>query len=161
VAIERFPGDVWYFAYGSNLCLHRKEQRTARIREARTARLSGYRLAFNKRGSAAGQIYANIMPDTSESVWGAIYRCRPGSIEQLDGYEGVDSGHYSRETMNVVTLDGETVEAFVYVATPAYVCADGRPTDDYLGHILRGAEQHSLPADYIAQIKRVAGIRKC
>ena len=58
------PDDpVWYFAYGSNLDRDQKEARTGAIREARVARLRGYRLAFNKRASKAGRLYANIVPD--------------------------------------------------------------------------------------------------
>jgi hypothetical protein len=41
--------DKWYFAYGSNLFIDQKEQRTGRIRQAVCCRLAEYRFAFNKR----------------------------------------------------------------------------------------------------------------
>jgi hypothetical protein len=52
--------DQWYFAYGSNLSSEQKECRTGTIREARRARLDGYRIAFNKRGGD-GTGKANIV----------------------------------------------------------------------------------------------------
>lgn len=52
-------GDQWYFAYGSNLFVDQKEERTGRSRQAIRSRLSSYRFAFNKRGGG-GQVYANI-----------------------------------------------------------------------------------------------------
>ena len=59
------PGDVWYFAYGSNMSRDRKEKRTGLIRSARKARLPGYRLAFNKDNHSGGA-YANIVPAVNQ-----------------------------------------------------------------------------------------------
>ena len=68
------PIDIWYFGYGSNLSMDRKEQRTGSIRSARTACLKDYRFAFNK-GGAGGEVYANIMPSPGKVVWGVVYLC--------------------------------------------------------------------------------------
>jgi gamma-glutamylcyclotransferase (GGCT)/AIG2-like uncharacterized protein YtfP len=107
--------DAWYFAYGSNLSVDRKQLRTGRIRKAIRCQLPDYRLAFNKRGSH-GDIYANIVHEPGQSVWGVIYLCNAAAMRELDRYEGVAGGHYERLTVEVVTDQGEWVEAVTYVA---------------------------------------------
>ena len=82
--------------YGSNLDEEQKVFRTGAIRERRKSRLSGYRFAFNKRGRS-GTCFANIMPETDSEVWGVAYLCDENAMTEMDGYEGVPSGHYRRE----------------------------------------------------------------
>jgi gamma-glutamylcyclotransferase (GGCT)/AIG2-like uncharacterized protein YtfP len=148
-------GDQWYFAYGSNLAVDQKEKRTGSIREALPCRLTGYRLAFNKRGSG-GQIYANIVPAAAAEVWGVAYLCNPQAIREMDEYEGVAGGHYEHLPVTVVLKSGEEVDAITYVAGDDFVCEAGNPSHDYLSKILRGARHHALPEAYIAQIEAVA-----
>jgi cation transport regulator ChaC len=156
MAIQSYEDDVWYFAYGSNMDCDQKCERTGTIREARVAQLQGFRLAFNKRRKSDESVVANIMPDASSVTWGVIYRCRPDAITTLDKFEGVRQGHYSRKTVNVITRDGESIEALAYVAMMAFVCDEGIPSVEYLRHILNGAKQHGLPGGYIAAIERLA-----
>ena len=69
--------DYWYLAYGSNLWKKQKEVRTGAIRTGnespQIARLTDYRLAFNKRGKN-GQVVANIMAAPGNDVFGIISR---------------------------------------------------------------------------------------
>ena len=142
-------GDVWYFAYGSNLWREQKKRRTGAIREARVARLTGYRLAFNKRGSEPGQVYANIVPEPEAEVYGVIYRCSPEALHRMDRWEV----GYRRHPVEAVTRSGETVEAVAYVAEPEWVCDEQAPNPDYLERILRGAREHGLPEEYVRWIE--------
>jgi hypothetical protein len=66
--------DRWYFAYGSNLLVEQKELRTGAIRKSLRCRLPAHRFAFNKR-AASGDVYANVIPDESATVWGVAYLC--------------------------------------------------------------------------------------
>ncbi len=155
--IETYPDDVWYFAYGSNLDIDQKQDRTGPIREARRCRLPGHRLAFNKR-SKGGQVCANIVPHRGGEVWGVAYRCRPGTLEQMDTYEGVASGHYRQVSVEVVTEAGERLRATTYVAEPGYLCPEARPSQQYAEKIVRGARRHQLPASYVEELVRLAGV---
>ena len=148
-------GDQWYFAYGSNLFVDQKEERTGRIRQAIRSRLSGYRFVFNKRGGK-GQIYANLVPDESAEVWGVVYLCDPEAIRGMDRYEGVASGHYERISVKVNQVTGETVEAITYVAGEDFVCEPGKPSVEYLGKIIYGARHHALPEEYVRVIEALA-----
>jgi len=149
--------DRWYFAYGSNMSIDRKTDRTETIRQAEVVCLKGYRLAFNKRADNGKEVYANIVPSPGDEVWGVAYRCNPKAIETLDQVEGVSGGHYHRQQVDLKTRLGETLQAEVYIAGEAHIVEDSQPSDAYLGHLLKGAENHHLPDDYIAMIKRIAG----
>jgi len=150
-------GDQWYFAYGSNLFIDQKEERTGRIRQAMRCRLQGFRFAFNKRGNG-GQIYANIVPDDAAEVWGVNYLCDPLAIQEMDGWEGVSSGHYERIPVTVEKESGEKVEAITYVAGEDFVCDPGNPSVEYLGKIISGARHHSLPEEYVGEIESLAAV---
>lgn len=149
--------DTWCFAYGSNLLLDQKTSRTGTIRAARRARLSGYRLAFNKRMRSGGGVYANIVPteagEAPAEVWGVAYLCDEAAIAGLDDYEGVSTGHYRHEHVAVVTDQGDVLQSLTYVAGEQYIGEEGRPQAGYLAKILKGARQHGLPEDYIAVIE--------
>ena len=147
--------DRWYFAYGSNLFVDRKEQRTGSIREAIRSRLSGYRFVFNKRAKE-GPIYANIVPDESTSVWGVAYLCSPEAFRDMDKCEGVANGHYERIPVKVNQVSGQTVEAITYVAGEDFVCQPGKPSSEYLDMIIDGARHHEIPEEYIRMIEALA-----
>jgi cation transport regulator ChaC len=146
------PQDIFYFAYGSNMDVDRKQDRTGRIREARRARLRRYRLAFNKRAQGGG-VYANIVHSDSDDVSGVVYRCDPHAMEALDSYEGVDAGHYQRAPVSILLDNGSSVEAETYVAGERFLCPEGSPPRDYLERMLRGARHHGLPDAYIRRVE--------
>ena len=154
------PNDVWYFAYGSNLDTDRKQDRTGLIRESHIAKLSGHRLAFNKR-SDRYRACANLLVNPTEEVHGVIYRCTPEALAEMDQHEGVASGHYRRESVQVEKLDGQRVQAITYVANSQYIIPEGCPSDEYLEHILRGARAHRLSPSVIRAIEIRAGRRVC
>jgi len=110
----------WYFAYGSNLFVEQKERRTGHIRKAIRCRLPDYRLAFNKLGRK-GNVYANIVPERTEEVWGVIYLCGREALKKMDICEGVYSGHYRRVEVVVLTESDQSVSAYTYVAGEDYV----------------------------------------
>jgi gamma-glutamylcyclotransferase len=143
--------DCWYFAYGSNLLKKQMQQRAVEMREPHVCRLADYRFAFNKR-KGNGPIYANIVKQPGAVVWGVVYRCSATAMRKLDAYEGVATGDYHRQSVDVVDQSGATIHAVAYVANENCVCLEGRPDDEYLGRIVEGAKQHGLPADYIKTI---------
>jgi gamma-glutamylcyclotransferase len=147
--------DIWYFAYGSNLSMDRKQQRTGSIRSARTACLKDYRFAFNK-GGTGGEVYANIVPSPGDVVWGVVYLCDAQAMAILDDYEALETGDYWRQPVEVETTDGELLKAEAYIAGEGFVIADGRPGPWYLSLIISGARIHGLPEEYIRHIEELA-----
>lgn len=145
--------DRWYVAYGSNLSVDQKVDRTGTIRAAIPCQLRGHRLAFNKRAASGRGVYANIVPDESARVWGVAYLCDEAAIRALDRYEGVSGGHYRHERVEVVTDDGRVVQALTYVAGAEHTCEGRRPEPAYLKKILDGARQHCLPEEYLTELE--------
>ena len=131
----------------------RRRPAPGRSGEARVARLQGYRLAFNKRASKAGRLYANIIPDSAGETWGVIYRCRPEAIARMDEHEGVALGHYEHRTVPVETTLGEVLDALAYIATDGFTVEEGRPAPDYLARILRGAGPTVFPTTTSAALR--------
>jgi cation transport regulator ChaC len=151
------PDDSWYFAYGSNLDPVRKEDRTGGIREARSARLRGFRFAFNKKGND-GSGKANIVSDSGGEVWGVVYRCSAKALAAMDRMEGVPD-HYERQAVEVVLDSGESIDAITYVANPHKVADGLMPTRDYLKHVLQGIRHHQLPNSYLSIIQALGSAR--
>lgn len=145
--------DIWYFAYGSNLSLDRKVERTGAVRRVLRCRLPQHRLVFNKRPQRGEGACASIVRDPSSTVWGAAYLCDEQTVETLDRYEGVAGGHYRRETVAVVTDDDQRLEALTYVAGEDHLCDGDLPRPEYLRLVIEGAKQHHLPEDYVRQVE--------
>lgn len=146
-------GDTWYFAYGSNLHVDQKELRTGTIRRAEPARLPGYRLAFNKRGSG-GRCLANICPDPEREVWGVAYLCSAAALREMDRFEGVAAGHYARSSVRVVVRSGELLDALTYVAGSKHLCAEGLPAADYLHRISPALVIMACPTNIFGRSRR-------
>jgi gamma-glutamylcyclotransferase (GGCT)/AIG2-like uncharacterized protein YtfP len=151
-------GQNLYFAYGSNLDTAQMQVRLGRVPRGTIARLPGYRLAFNTSDAEQKEIFANLMPDDGSSVWGVIYECDGDELKKLDEYEDVDSGHYRRGTVVVVTPAQERLEAMAYFACQDRLCAEGQPSARYSLSIVSGARKHGLPADYVHRIETLAGL---
>jgi len=144
----------WYFAYGSNLWIDQMVRRTGPVGQGedqpRVVRLAGYRLTFNMLAEN-GYVYANI-ERAGTGVIGVIYRCGPETLNRLDDFEA----GYDRLKLTVVDDLGASIEATAYIAKPERIAADGKPSDEYLKRILRGAREHGLPDDYINSIMAIA-----
>lgn len=149
--------DRWYFAYGSNLLVDQKLQRTGDIRSSVRCRLPAHRIAFNKRPASGDGAYANIIPDASASVWGVAYLCDEAAIAALDRCEGVSGGHYRHEDVQVVTDTGDALQVLTYISGDDCLCEERRPRGDYLEKILVGARHHGLPEDYVELLEALGG----
>jgi len=146
--------DEWYFAYGSNMSVAQKTDRTGGIRQSARAVLKGYRLAFNKLSDdETGK--ANVVQDDQSEVWGVLYLCNQRAIKSLDLDEGVHSGHYYRTHTDVYTDSNEKILAWIYIACKDRI-REGLPVKrSYLERILCGAEEHKLPENYVENIRNI------
>jgi gamma-glutamylcyclotransferase (GGCT)/AIG2-like uncharacterized protein YtfP len=143
---------VWYFAYASNMSRTQVEQRAGAPGEEKVARLDNYELNFDK-VTRGGTGSANLVPAEGRTVWGVLYRLSETQLRTLDRFEGVPE-HYRRSEVNVIDAEGSKVGAQVYLARK--VRKGLKPDRHYLARIVQGAEAHGLPAEYIAQLKKIA-----
>lgn len=136
--------DIYYFAYGSNLNPERMNTRKAFFKSRKLGKLLDYEFIINK-VTASGTLAANIRPKHGATVYGALYKCTQETLGALDLFEK----NYSRQKLNIITEDGDAIEAIAYIAGVEN-CSDtlNIVSKDYLEHILCGRD--ILPADYVA-----------
>lgn len=145
---------MYYFAYGSNMSSRRLRQRLDSARPVSVATLSGHQLCWHKRGrDGSGKCDAAHTGREGHAVHGVLYELATAQRPLLDRIEGVGAGYEVME-VHLRLPDGEVVQAFSYQAT--LIDETARPFEWYKSHVLRGAREHGLPVDYIAQLDAVA-----
>jgi hypothetical protein len=96
--------------------------------------IPNYRLAFNTGNYSTA--FANIVPAKRDSIEGVIYRISQFQEDQLDVYEGVSMGCYSKQYLQI---DNESVLCY-FGEKPT----DKYPDLEYLRIIYAGAKEHGL-----------------
>jgi len=103
----------------------------------------------------------NIVANYNDHVYGAIYKITPEQLALLDRDE--DEGTcYTRTALKVqkiafdafgASANNETVTAWCYVGKEEAQVPDDEinPDPEYVDHLIRYAEERSLPPDYIDQ----------
>jgi len=125
--------------------LRRLRARVGDVDVEGTATLDGYRHCFNKLG-IDGTAKGNLELDPEARVWGVIYALSEGQLSRLDAHEG----GYNRFDIEVSSNGSLLTAAITY---RSHRIDDAvRPTTEYLHHYLAGAEQHSLPGEYVRAI---------
>src|SRR5687767_6545074 len=95
-----------YFAYGSNMDLDQIVVRcpSAKFQHAAVAR--GFRLGFTRFSKKRGCGVADLVAETGEEVWGAVFKIAELDVAKLDRSEGVflTPPAYRRVPIQVLTL---------------------------------------------------------
>ncbi len=154
--VRRLGGhmDVTYFAYGSNRCLPRLENRVPGVRALGRASLLGYELRWHKRGAdQSGK--CSVVPSGSVAavVHGALFAIPKAEKHLLDRVEGLGNG-YGEITVRVESSRGAT-SAQTYVAASTHIDDSLRPYAWYRDLVVSGAEFPDLPADYVESLRLV------
>jgi cation transport regulator ChaC len=151
---------VKYFAYGSNLDQMQMAQRCPGARIIGVAQLANHRICFPRRSPVRDCAVASFEPHKGGVVWGVVYELDDDDLKRLDEREGYDPvnptavNRYCRVDVTVSHAGGKRVEAVAYVAVPED--NPGRPSADYMRHIVDGAAAHSFPDDYIKGLMAIA-----
>lgn len=106
--------------------------------------LKGYRWIISKRG------YANIVKSNRDEVHGVVYEISAADERTLDTKEGVQSGIYRKEMMNI-DINGQIRECLVYVDP---IIAEGTPKPEYVNRINHGILDSNLPLQYVKKYIR-------
>ena len=150
-----------YFAYGSNLDPGQMGSRCPGHRVVGLASLADHRLVFPRYSNSWGGGTASVQLAHGETVWGILYELTEAHLAALDEHEGFQeagSQHnvHDREQMSVELVrpdDGSfprRVLAAIYVARPSN---PSPPSQRYLEAVLRGAEHHRLPDEYVEKLR--------
>ncbi len=143
------------FAYGSNMCSGRlRDYGLSPEAPGTGALLAGYHLLFNKH-STDGSGKANVEVRETSHVWGVLYAIPDTDLQTLDAGE-VD---YRRMRLPIRTTGNTDSQAWVYVASTPSNDPALRPYTWYKRFLVEGAREHSLPADYIAELENIADVQ--
>lgn len=145
------------FAYGSNMDPAQMRERCPEsdlswfVAEAREWKLCFPRCSKKRDGGVA-----SIVPDPtgSQPVWGVVFSVTDRDLERLDRYEGVTSGKYRREPLEVLDQKGTRYKVWAYFA----VVQDNppkeyEPSQEYIELFIRGTEYFGLPNAYVDFLK--------
>lgn len=146
----------FYFAYGSNMSARRltAPDRAPSAKPLGLAHIAGYRLVFDKvskdRSSKADCEYTG---NPADRTYGGVFEVSVRDLDSLDRAEGASgtSPGYRRMTV-VIETDAGPVEATTYVANASHKRRDVLPFDWYVKHVLAGAGEFGLPAEYCAKV---------
>jgi gamma-glutamylcyclotransferase (GGCT)/AIG2-like uncharacterized protein YtfP len=137
---------VLYFAYGSNMKSERLKKRAPSATSKGIAYLPKKRLVFNKI-STDGSGKANIVEDPKSLVWGVLFEIK---IQEMDRLDKNEAG-YQRMNVNVKT--DKSVNAITYISFG--IDEDILPFDTYKTLVVEGANEFSLPSEYIVEIENM------
>jgi len=146
-----------YFAYGSNMLTERLRGRVPSAQPRATAPLPNHALQFHKRSrDGSGKCSFTEASDGQSVVYGVVFEVDREELSALDEAENRGYG-YERRRVSAQTEE-QTVQAFAYVAQPAYVDDSLLPYDWYRYLVVAGAHQHGLPSSYRDQLTATQGI---
>ena len=147
---------ILYFSYGSNMSTLRLVDRVPSARAVGHARLPGHRLKFHKKSTdRSAKCDAECTDDEKDYLHGVVFEIAIAEKPDLDKKEGLGIG-YEEKRVCVFTPDGRSLEAVTYFATN--IEPGLKPYEWYKEHVLRGAQEHGLPVDYIRIIADIEAI---
>jgi hypothetical protein len=123
--LQALPLDRYYLAYGINMNSAQMKSRCPEARKIKALYLPDYQLRFHK--------HATIEKKKGQRVPALLWILNPDEEKKLDGYEGVGSGIYRKDYVQVEAPAGP-VRAMVYIMTEKGIEEKGenrRPFDDY------------------------------
>ena len=145
----------FYFAYGSNLLKKQIKRRCPSSITLCKASKENARLCFPVRSKMRENMgVASIKFEKGSTVEGIIYQLTPEDLENLDKYEG-NGKRYRRKKIFVRLNDRSKKLVWSYLALSDSP-NEFRPSDNYLGLIIKGAKEHNLTKGYIENIKKSA-----
>jgi len=134
-----------YAAYGSNMDPEQMLARCPHSPQRGTGWLEGWRLTFGGEDIGWDGALTTVVEEAAERVFVVLYDVPEIDEKELDSWDGVTLGFYSKLKVRVQTLDGDTL-AWLYVLD-AY--EGGLPSARHLDILIDAAIKAGAPADYI------------
>lgn len=146
------------FSYGSNMSRRRMRSRLASARVVAVATLPGHELKFHKVGRKdnSAKCDAAYTGKAEDRVIGIVYEISRLDKMRLNLIEGLGFG-YEEKQVELTTVEGSLMSAWMYYATD--VNTDMKPYHWYKQHVLAGAKENELPAEYLAGMEAVESIK--
>jgi hypothetical protein len=114
-----------------------------------TGWVEGWRLSFGGEDLGWDGALTTVVEDPAHRVFVALYDVPEVDEKELDSWDGVNLGFYSKIKVRVQTLDGDAL-AWLYVLD-AY--EGGLPSDQRLSILVDAAIKAGAPADYVDWVR--------
>jgi hypothetical protein len=114
---------------------------------------------FHKRsedGSAKCDAYNT--GNENDFVLGVLLGINQSEMGNLDRAEGCGYGYKRKDDAIVLTDCGKRKSVTYYYATDTDIDSNLKPYSWYKHHVLVGAKENSLPAEYVARIEEIDSI---
>jgi gamma-glutamylcyclotransferase (GGCT)/AIG2-like uncharacterized protein YtfP len=146
-----------YFAYGSNLCMDWLRNRTPSAEKSDTGILRGHRLKFHKVSinDHSGKCNALETGNQDDYVWGVLYEIPEDEVPLLDAAEDLGISYRKQEVKIRSSHGGKIIYATTYIAMKATIDENAVPFEWYKRLVVRGAESHNLPEEYIQGLRQI------
>ncbi len=145
---------VYYFAYGANLSPDFFRTRIPEFELIGLGVLPDYQLEFNVPCEYIGKGFAGITPSNGDSVFGALYKITPASLEFLDWAEWLPFNFYRREKLDIkIGLDSISAEVYIQQNPRKNLY----PSNGYKNLILSSLKKMNAPEAYIEKISKTEG----
>jgi hypothetical protein len=119
------------------------------------AKISGYKLVFNKRSKDKSGKANLVYTGDNSLVWGVIFDISEDQKTILDAAEGLGRG-YDEYKLQVINDLEQEIECVCYIATdPKYLDDNLKPYDWYRDFCLLGAKEHNLPKEWILTLEQL------
>lgn len=143
-----------YFAYGSNIHPARLQERIGNTAPVGVARVRGYDLQFNKRGSdGSGKCNIVVTGRRADHVLGTIYEVSLAQFKDLMQHE---PGY--RPSAITVEIESQVHAAATFVANADRVDDGLVPFEWYHRMVVSGLNHFDFPVEYIERVHQVTSV---
>lgn len=145
---------MYYFSYGSNMSIRRLLARVPSAKKVDAGILEKHELKFHKKSDKDGSAKCDACDtgDPEHLLHGVVFHIPESQKPGLDRVEGLGCG-YEQKDVEIILNNSKAITAFTYYATS--IDQELKPLDWYKEHVLRGATENSLPAEYIQSIESI------
>ncbi|MFI4937449.1 MAG: gamma-glutamylcyclotransferase family protein [Candidatus Berkiellales bacterium] len=150
-------GPISYFAYGSNLDIAQMKERIGDCVVPKSAKLTGYQLAFNKKSQERHCGVANLVytGNPADAIEGMIYQISEEQLHELDMHEGFEINTpeknpegYKRQ--EITLADGS--KAIAYIANVRNANSSLKPNAAYMKLLLSARKNGFISEGYFNKL---------
>jgi gamma-glutamylcyclotransferase (GGCT)/AIG2-like uncharacterized protein YtfP len=150
------PGELYLFAYGSNMNKEQIRARCANPKAIAIAKLPNHRVAFFGYSKTWDGAMETVIEAPGREVWGVIYELSFSDWDKLDAWQDVrlnGTGAYFHYPASVTDTQGKIRTVLFYKKD---ILGDPqKPSREYLDFIAAGALEHGLPSSHIDGLQRI------
>ncbi|GEM_PF-327667 len=149
---------ILYFAYGSNLnttdlarYCKAEDLDASCMKPVGNALLPDYELSFSHYSVKRQGGALNLVPRSGNAVEGHLFEISEIGWQALDHKEGAHCGRYERQTVHVLTDNGELIEAQTYIKQVGANPPHFPPTEIYVDAVKAGLRHFDLETKMLEQ----------